>query len=100
MAASFILNQASVDWTNLNPGCPLSGRYRVVNGQHMLNASSLHFDPVRTLDPNYTVRSPRQDHNRLKGRVRKRQAKDRYLQPISGSRCYNQYKLSKFRNYS
>jgi hypothetical protein len=26
-------------------GCPLTGRYRVIGGQHMLNASSSHFDP-------------------------------------------------------
>ena len=31
-----------------DPGCPLIGRYRVISGLHMQNASSSHFDPLRT----------------------------------------------------
>jgi hypothetical protein len=32
-----------------DPARPLTGRYRVISGQHMLNASSSHFDPEATL---------------------------------------------------
>jgi hypothetical protein len=28
-----------------DPGCPLSGRYRAISGQHMLNTSSSEIDP-------------------------------------------------------
>jgi hypothetical protein len=32
-----------------DPGCPLSGRYRAISGQHMLNTSSSEIDPLLTL---------------------------------------------------
>jgi hypothetical protein len=32
----------------VDPRCLLTGRYRVISGRHMLNASSSHFDPEST----------------------------------------------------
>jgi hypothetical protein len=36
-----------------DPGCPLSGRDRVMRGQHLLNTSSSHSDPKATLEASF-----------------------------------------------
>ena len=41
--------RSAVRQSGLWLGCPLTGRYRVISGQHMLNTSSSHFDPVAVI---------------------------------------------------